>query len=111
MSKVAIDITPVPVASGGFLPSFHLKEETPPTSPVDYQAPQRQPLKWTRHPGEGGAAFSVYDPLTGVFGSGSDPRKALQDLSLALIEHREVLERQEKLSPALQRQLDQLRRR
>lgn len=110
MSRVAIDITPVPVASGGFLQSFHLEEEAPPTSPVDYQALQRQPLKWTRHPGDG-AAFSVYDPLTGVFGSGSDPRKALQDLSVALVEHREVLERQEKLSPALQRQLDQLRRR
>lgn len=107
MSRVAIDITPVPVVSSGFLPSFRLGDEV---SPVDYQTPQRPPLKWTRHPGEGGAAFSVYDPLSGVFGSGADPRKALQDLSVAMREHREVLERQKKLSPALQRQLDQLRR-
>lgn len=108
MAEVAIDITPVPVVSGGFL--TRLREETPRTSDDDYQAPQRRPLSWTRHPGDG-VAFSVYDPLTGIFGSGADPRKALQDLSAALREHREVLERQERLSPALQRQLDQIRRR
>lgn len=109
MSEVAIDITPVPLASGGLLTRSR-REETPLASPDDYQAPQRLPLKWTRHPG-GAVAFSVYDPVTGVFGSGADPRKALQDLSFALREHREVLERQDSLSPALQRQLDQLRRR
>lgn len=110
MSKVAIDITPVPTVNGGLLTRFR-QEEARPKSGDDYQAPQRQPLKWTRHPQGGGVAFSVYDPLTGVFGSGGDPRKALQDLSAALREHREVLERQESLSPALQHQLDQLRRR
>jgi hypothetical protein len=107
MSKLVVDITPVPIASMG---TFSKREELP-ESPVTYQALQRQPLKWTRHPGSGSPAFSVYDPLTGVFGSGDDPRKTLQDLSMAVNEHRDVLERQEKLSPALQRQLDQLRRR
>lgn len=109
MPDVAIDITPVPLASGGLVTRAR-REEIAPRSEDDYQAPQRLPLRWTRHPG-GTVAFSVYDPLTGVFGSGADARKALQDLSQAMREHREVLERQEDLSPALQRQLDQLRRR
>jgi predicted RNase H-like HicB family nuclease len=109
MTEVAIDITPVPPAGGGLLMQAR-REEIARSSKDDYQAPNRLPLKWTRHPG-GTVAFSVYDPLTGVFGSGADPRRALQDLSQAMREHREVLERQENLSPALKRQLDQLRRR
>lgn len=107
MTRVAIDVTPVPSASGGLLTGFRREEKALQPSD-DYEAPQRKPLKWARH---GAAAFSVYDPLTGVFGSGADPHKALRDLSAALHEHREVLERQDHLSPALQHQLDQLRRR
>jgi hypothetical protein len=53
--------------------------------------------------------FIASDTITGVFGFGSDPIEAIQDLAVALVEHRDVLERQEALSPALQEQLGYLR--
>jgi|GEM_PF-5380479 len=53
--------------------------------------------------------FIASDAPTGIFGFGSEPIEAIQDLAIALIEHRDVLERQEALSPALQEQLVYLR--
>jgi hypothetical protein len=56
-----------------------------------------------------GAGFAVSDLVTGIFGFGSDLNKAIRDLSHALREHRDVLERQDALSPDLERQLAYLR--
>jgi hypothetical protein len=53
--------------------------------------------------------FIASDALTGIFGFGSQPIEAIKDLAAALLEHRDVLERQDALSPALQEQLDYLR--
>jgi hypothetical protein len=53
--------------------------------------------------------FIASDALTGIFGFGPEPIEAIKDLAIALVEHRDVLERQEALSPALQDQLDYLR--
>ncbi|MFL5872297.1 MAG: hypothetical protein ACJ75T_02330 [Solirubrobacterales bacterium] len=63
--------------------------------------------QWELHITENG--FIASDALTGIFGFGSEPIEAIQDLATALVEHRDVLERQEALSPALQDQLDYLR--
>lgn len=49
------------------------------------------------------------DLLTGIFGFGRDANEAARDLVAALLEHRDVLERQEALSPALEEQLAYLR--
>jgi hypothetical protein len=53
--------------------------------------------------------FTVSDPVTGIFGAGDTPFDAMQDIAAALREHREVLEAQAELTPALQAQLDHLR--
>lgn len=53
--------------------------------------------------------FIASDAPTGIFGFGSEPIEAIRDLVIALVEHRDVLERQEALSPALQEQLEYLR--
>jgi hypothetical protein len=53
--------------------------------------------------------FIVSDRLTGIFGFGAEPIEAIRDLADALVEHRDVLERQENLSAGLQEQLDYLR--
>jgi hypothetical protein len=52
---------------------------------------------------------TVTDYLTGVFGFGANFAEAISDLSQAMSEHREVLERQVALSPVLQDQLHYLR--
>jgi hypothetical protein len=59
---------------------------------------------------KGEPVVTVADSVTGIFGSGSDPNEAIQDLMGALREHREVLESQKKLSPALKQQLKSLQR-
>lgn len=46
--------------------------------------------------------------VMGVFGYGDRPGEAIADLRRAISEHREVLERQESLSPGLQEQLARL---
>jgi hypothetical protein len=48
---------------------------------------------------------------TGIFGTGRAPIEAVQDLARAQQEHREVLEAQKSLSPALAEQLRYLQRR
>lgn len=106
MPKVEVDITPVPVTRS----STYAERETRSDVDVVYEAPQRPPLKWTRQLTADRVVFSVFDSATGTYGAGGDPRKALEDLSSAMKEHREVLEGQEKLSPPLQEQLRRLRR-
>lgn len=61
------------------------------------------------HLGASDDGYIASDSLTGIFGTGSDADQAVRDLAVALREHREVLERQEALSPALQEQLEHLR--
>ncbi|HVX32332.1 MAG TPA: hypothetical protein VHA80_04255 [Solirubrobacterales bacterium] len=53
--------------------------------------------------------YIASDSMTGVFGAGPDADQAVRDLAVALREHRDVLERQDALSPALQEQLEHLR--
>lgn len=105
----AIDITGVIAASPST--STSTTEITPPGSEANYEAPARQRLvvesSWT----EDGVLFTVSDPVTGIFGAGSVPIEAVQDLAQAQKEHREVLEAQESLSPALEEQLRYLQRR
>jgi hypothetical protein len=62
---------------------------------------------WRLERGESG--WTATDLVTGIFGYGDDPNESIVDLLHALIEHREVLERQDELSPDLQDQLDYLR--
>lgn len=52
----------------------------------------------------------VREVETGIFGSGEDEPAAFRDLVAALTEHRDVLERQEALSPDLESQLAYLQR-
>jgi hypothetical protein len=103
----AIDITGVVSAS----PSVAADEVTEAGWEANYEAPARQALivdsSWTE---DGDMLFTVSDPVTGIFGTGSMPVEAVQDLSRAQKEHREVLEAQESLSPALQEQLTYLQR-
>lgn len=56
-----------------------------------------------------GSGWIASDRPTGIFGFGHDRNEAILDLIKALHEHRDVLERQDALSPALQEQLDYLR--
>lgn len=58
---------------------------------------------------EGG--WTVRDIETGIFGTGSDMDAAVEDFSLALREHLDVLERQSALSEELEAQIRYLRRR
>jgi hypothetical protein len=60
---------------------------------------------------DGTPVISVSDKQTGLFGVGSTENQAIRDLLRAKREHREVLERQDKLSPALRRQLRHLKQR
>lgn len=53
--------------------------------------------------------WTVHDPATGIFGSGSDQGAARLDLQHALHEHMDVLNRQDVLSPELSAQLAYLR--
>jgi predicted RNase H-like HicB family nuclease len=105
MSDLVIDVTPFPTAPSG------TSAESEGGGADHYTAHQPLPLSWTREVVDGHAVVSVVDSLTGVFGSGRDPKTALDDLRSAKKEHREVLERQDKLSPALERQLKRLQRR
>jgi hypothetical protein len=105
----AIDITGVVTAS----PSIAMFRESPALgSEANYEAPARQALAVERSRTEdGGLLFTVSDPVTGIFGTGSAPIDAVQDLARAQKEHQEVLEAQESLSPALEEQLRYLQRR
>jgi hypothetical protein len=104
----AIDITGVVTAS----PSASMVEVTPPGSEANYEAPAHKALiVETSRTEEGGLLFTIADPVTGIFGTGSTPIDAVRDLALAQKEHREVLEAQENLSPALEEQLRYLQRR
>lgn len=51
------------------------------------------------------------DSVTGIFGAGESVSEALADLGQALVEHLDVLERQQALTLGLQEQLWYLRRR
>ncbi len=53
--------------------------------------------------------FTVHDPVTGIFGTGTSRALSLEDFMQALREHADVLGRQERLSPALADQLKYLR--
>lgn len=105
MSDLAIDVTPFPTVHSG------VPTDREVGGADHYTAHQPLPLSWTRETVEGRAVVSVVDSLTGVFGSGRDPKMALDDLRSAKKEHREVLERQDKLSPALEQQLKRLQQR
>ena len=59
--------------------------------------------RWTFKRSETGVI--ALDEVTGSFGFGDDLNAALMDLASALIEHRDVLERQSALSSDLQEQL------
>jgi len=59
----------------------------------------------------GTPVISISDQRTGLFGIGATENEAMRDLLRAKREHREVLERQGKLSPALKRQLKLLKQR
>lgn len=75
-------------------------------SDYDYRVVHRAG-RWTLARTESG--YIASDNLTGIFGFGSDAKEAARDLAAALHEHRDVLGRQEALSPALQKQLNYLR--
>jgi hypothetical protein len=105
----AIDITGVVSAT----PLVAAEEAIPRADwEMNYEAPARQALVVEASRTEdGGVLFTVADPVTGIFGAGRAPIEAVQDLALAQREHREVLEAQESLSPALEEQLRYLQRR
>ena len=67
-----------------------------------------EPPRWSLERGETG--WTASDLVTGIFGFGLDPNAAIVDLVHALREHREVLERQDELSPDLEEQLAYLQR-
>lgn len=78
---------------------------------ANYEAPARQALiVESSRTEDGGVLFTVSDPVTGIFGTGSVPIDAVRDLARARKEHLEVLEAQESLSPALEEQLRYLQR-
>jgi hypothetical protein len=60
---------------------------------------------------DGSWVVTVSDGRTGIYGAGSDANEAIRDLMRARREHREVLESQTNLSPALKRQLNHLKER
>ncbi len=92
-------------------PSTMTVEARPEGSEADYEAPARESLKVeTSRTEDGSSVFAVSDPTTGIFGTGGSPIEAVEDLGLANKEHRDVLEAQEDLSPALQEQLRYLQR-
>lgn len=104
----AIDITGVVTAS----PAIAAVESSLWGSEANYAAPARQALTVERiRTEDGGLVFTVSDPVTGIFGTGTTPIDAVQDLAHAQKEHQEVLEAQESLSPALEKQLRYLQRR
>ncbi len=104
----AIDITGVVTAS----PAIAAVESPAWSSEANYAAPARQALYVERTRTEdGGLVFTVADPVSGIFGTGDTPIDAVKDLAHAQKEHREVLEAQESLSPALEKQLRYLQRR
>lgn len=74
---------------------------------ISYVAEERE-VQWTLERGETG--WTATDLMTGIFGFGADPNEAIVDLIHALREHRDVLERQDRLSPDLEQQLAYLRR-
>jgi hypothetical protein len=104
----AIDIT-------GVVPtSLHIAavESVPMDSEANYKAPARKALiVESSRTEDGGLLFTVSDSVTGIFGAGGTPIDAVQDLARALKEHQEVLEAQDRLSPALEEQLRYLQRR
>jgi len=53
----------------------------------------------------------VEDDASGVFGSGETPLEAMRDFRQAVVDHVDVLSRQDELSPGLEEQLDYLLRR
>lgn len=73
-----------------------LEEQTPPALSVQVES------------GEG--YLTAYDQSTGIFGAGATLIDAFSDLAAALVEHRDVLERQDRLSPELARHLEYLQR-
>lgn len=75
-------------------------------SPFSYRATFRTG-RWKLERTDTG--YIISDTVTGIFGFGDDVKQAGRDLVAALHEHRDVLERQDALSPALQQQLDHLR--
>lgn len=75
-------------------------------SEFDYKVVSR-PSRWTWEHSDTG--FVTSDLVTGIFGFGEDLNAAIVDLAAALQEHRDVLERQDSLSPDLQEQLNYLR--
>jgi hypothetical protein len=75
-------------------------------SEFDYKVFAR-PSRWKWRHSESG--YVTADLVTGIFGFGEDLNAAIVDLAAALQEHRDVLERQDSLSPDLQDQLNYLR--
>ena len=101
----------VPLAGGSWVASLHgagaeAAETHAAVSEFDYEVFAPAP-RWKLERSDSG--FIASDRLTGIFGSGPDPNEAIRDLFAALHEHRDVLERQESLSPGLQEQLGYLR--
>lgn len=102
----------IPLAGGNWVATLRgatAEEAAKPRAAVnefDYRVSAR-PISWTLERTEIG--FVAANQVTGIFGSGQDPNEAFRDLFAALHEHRDVLERQESLSPGLQEQLEYLR--
>jgi hypothetical protein len=69
---------------------------------------QERETRWSLERSETG--WIAADGATGIFGCGAGPNDAIVDLVHALREHREVLERQDELSPDLADQLVYLQR-
>jgi hypothetical protein len=101
----------VNLASGSWVASLHgatAEEALEPQAAVsefDY-AGVAFPRPWQLKRSNDGWIAS--DRPTGIFGFGQDRNEAISDLIKALHEHRDVLERQEALSPGLQDQLTYL---
>ncbi len=103
----AIDITGVVTAS----PSTSMVEVTPPGSEANYEAPAHDADR--RNQPDGGGRIALHRCRSGHrdLRYGGTPIDAVRDLAQAQKEHREVLEAQEMLSPALEEQLRYLQRR
>jgi hypothetical protein len=67
----------------------------------------RRPLRADMSAGAG--EFIATEPQTGIFGVGTVPSEAIEDLRTALVDHRRVLETAQTLSPDLARCLFTLR--